>query len=402
MNDTRRLIIFFIITFVVLLLTNFIYKPVKKQTVKPDTVVTRVVVQAETVKMVAEEGKEEEIVIDQEKFRAVFSNRGGGLKSFYLKEYSAELVPKESQLFTSVVGNRDLSKASFDYRLNQNELVFTKTIGKTTVEKKFFFDHEYGFKFKIKTEPENLIIVNSLDAGLASTEPKNKMDDINHFKFYVKRFDEVKNLTKEIRKQYTYEKNPEWIGLRTKYFFMALVNVDSLESLNARRLADKRIGLSLISSAKSNLSVYFLPVRYGLLRTFGRGFEEITKGGLLGPVSRFFLAILKVFYGLFRNYGWAIILFGFIVKAIFYPLSINMIKSQKKMQLIQPEIQKIQKKYKDNPTEMNREVMAMYKAYKVNPVGGCLPLVIQMPIFFALYSTLSTSIELAGRHFSCG
>ncbi len=79
---------------------------------------------------------------------------------------------------------------------------------------------------------------------------------------------------------------------------------------------------------------------------------------------------------------------------IFFPLSMNMLKSQKKMQVIQPEIQKIQKRYKDNPGEMNREIMAMYKTYKVNPFSGCLPLLIQIPIFMALYSTLTTSIEL--------
>ncbi len=76
-----------------------------------------------------------------------------------------------------------------------------------------------------------------------------------------------------------------------------------------------------------------------------------------------------------------------------------MIKSQHKMQMVQPELKKLQKKYKNDPQRLNQEMMQLYKAYKVNPFGGCLPLLIQMPIFFALYQTLITSIEFRQARF---
>ncbi len=396
MTDARRLVIFFLITFAILFLTNLLYKPPAKKVEqpKPDTVVVvKEVAPVESVTKITEAVAEKEIVIDEENYRAVFSNQGGGLKSLYLKKFDAELVPEGEYLFSNIVGGKDLARAGFESRRTGNEITFTKKIDGVTIKKQYIFDHPYGFQFNVVTEPANVLLTNSLEAGLAITEPKNKADDIRHFHLYVKR-QEVQDLTGKIKDGYTYSKNPEWIGLRTKYFFLALVNNDQLDSLKLTRLGDKRIGLNILSTAVSKFNVYFLPIKYDLLQEFDKKFEDIARGGIFGPISRFFLTVLKLFNRLFKNYGWSIILFGLIVKVIFYPLSFRMIKTQKKMQMIQPEIQKIQKKYKDKPAEMNREVMAMYRAYKVNPLGGCLPLLIQMPIFFALYSTLTISIEL--------
>jgi YidC/Oxa1 family membrane protein insertase len=86
-------------------------------------------------------------------------------------------------------------------------------------------------------------------------------------------------------------------------------------------------------------------------------------------------------------------LFAILIKLIFFPLSRQMIASQHKMQIIQPEMKKLQKRFKDEPQRLNQEMMQLYKTYKVNPFSGCLPLVIQMPIFIALYQTLISSIE---------
>jgi YidC/Oxa1 family membrane protein insertase len=97
-----------------------------------------------------------------------------------------------------------------------------------------------------------------------------------------------------------------------------------------------------------------------------------------------------------QNYGWAIIVLTILVKIIFWPLTHKSYKSMKDMQKLQPKMAKIREKYKDNREMMNQEMMALYKTYKVNPMGGCLPMVIQIPVFFALYSLLGYAIEL--RH----
>jgi YidC/Oxa1 family membrane protein insertase len=101
-------------------------------------------------------------------------------------------------------------------------------------------------------------------------------------------------------------------------------------------------------------------------------------------------------YGLVHNYGVAIIIVTIILKAIFWPITHKGLKSMKNMQKLQPKMVKIKEKYKGDPTKMNQEMMNLYKTYKVNPLGGCLPMLLQIPVFFALYRVLLQSIEL--RH----
>jgi len=108
------------------------------------------------------------------------------------------------------------------------------------------------------------------------------------------------------------------------------------------------------------------------------------------------LWLLNFFYGFCRNYGIAIILVTVLFKAVFWPITQKGMKSMKNMQKLQPKMVKIKEKYKDDPARMNQEVMSLYKTYKVNPLGGCLPMVLQIPIFFALYKVLLQCIEL--RH----
>jgi len=108
------------------------------------------------------------------------------------------------------------------------------------------------------------------------------------------------------------------------------------------------------------------------------------------------LWLLKFFYNLIHNYGVAIILLTIVIKLILYPLTHKSFKSMKEMQKIQPKITALREKYKDNKEMLNKEIMTLYRTQKVNPLGGCLPMLLQIPVFFALYKVLLDSIEL--RH----
>jgi YidC/Oxa1 family membrane protein insertase len=105
------------------------------------------------------------------------------------------------------------------------------------------------------------------------------------------------------------------------------------------------------------------------------------------------------FHGVFHSYGIAIILVSILTKVIFYPLTQKSFKSMQQMQALQPLLTKLKEQYKDNPKKMQQETMALYKKHKVNPLGGCLPLLFQMPIFFALFRMLSGAVELRGADF---
>jgi YidC/Oxa1 family membrane protein insertase len=105
---------------------------------------------------------------------------------------------------------------------------------------------------------------------------------------------------------------------------------------------------------------------------------------------------LRFLYRYVKNYGIAIIILTILIKIIFWPLTHKSYKSMKEMQKLQPLMKKMREKYKNDKAQMNRELMGLYKTYKVNPMGGCLPMVIQIPVFFALFRILGTAIEL--RH----
>ncbi|MCI5160046.1 MAG: membrane protein insertase YidC, partial [Candidatus Electrothrix sp. AUS1_2] len=108
------------------------------------------------------------------------------------------------------------------------------------------------------------------------------------------------------------------------------------------------------------------------------------------------LYLLNFFHSVFGNYGIAIILLTCLIKGAFWPITQKGMKSMKNMQKLQPKVAKLREKYKDDPMKVNQEMMALYKTYKVNPLGGCLPMFIQIPFFFALYRVLMAAIEL--RH----
>ncbi|MCS7173213.1 MAG: YidC/Oxa1 family membrane protein insertase [Armatimonadetes bacterium] len=106
---------------------------------------------------------------------------------------------------------------------------------------------------------------------------------------------------------------------------------------------------------------------------------------------------LQFFYGITGSYGWAIILLTLAVKLVLHPLTRKQLRSMKEMQKLQPHIQALQRKYRDDPQRLNREMMDLYRAHGVNPFGGCLPMLLQMPVLFALYQVLSTPAHFVSR-----
>ncbi|MGH7253453.1 MAG: membrane protein insertase YidC, partial [Nitrospiraceae bacterium] len=157
---------------------------------------------------------------------------------------------------------------------------------------------------------------------------------------------------------------------------------------------------------------YIGPKEYSRLKAVGVGLEKsiyfggfplpLEYGGL--PMEWLAVPILWLmhrFYEYTYNYGIAIILLTVITKVLFFPLTIKSMTSMKAMQALQPQINSLRSKYKSDPQRLQRETMALYRAHKVNPLGGCLPMVVQIPIFYALYVALSVSVEIQNAPFIC-
>ncbi len=152
-----------------------------------------------------------------------------------------------------------------------------------------------------------------------------------------------------------------------------------------------------------DLAVYSGPRAYSILKDVGYRLDEVMFYGWWGFISRKMLWALELFEGWFRfsnaSWGLAIILLTVLVRGLMWPLGIKSMRSMKRMSLLAPQMKELQEKYKDNPQKMNTEVMGLYRRYGVNPVSGCLPMLLQIPIFFGLYNMLRAAVELRGHGF---
>ena len=198
---------------------------------------------------------------------------------------------------------------------------------------------------------------------------------------------------------------------------------ESAKESNALRIAEISTRATIASLAPGKawvgqVSTYAGPMEYARLKAIGGGLEKaIYFGGFPFPESwaaRYglpafpmewivvpTLAIMRWFYHFIPNYGIAIILLTVITKVLFFPLTIKSMTSMRAMQALQPQINALRSKYKSDPQRLQRETMELYRAHKVNPLGGCLPMVVQIPIFYALYDALSVSVDLQGAPFIC-
>ncbi|KAA0259013.1 membrane protein insertase YidC [Deferribacter autotrophicus] len=200
-------------------------------------------------------------------------------------------------------------------------------------------------------------------------------------------------------------KKPLWIGFTSKYFLFASA-ADFFEQGIISKYKDSAIIKGVVditlnphANKEFKLALFTGPKEYKLLKSLGYKFEKSIDFGVFSFLAIPMLNLMNFFYKFIHNYGVAIIILTILIKLITYPLTIKSMTSMKKMQKIQPEIQKIREKFKGDPQKMNAAMMELYRKHGVNPMGGCLPMIIQIPIFFALYRALLVSIELKGSPF---
>ena len=141
-------------------------------------------------------------------------------------------------------------------------------------------------------------------------------------------------------------------------------------------------------------SAFVGPKSLKLLHEIDNGLEKVVDFGFFNWIGRHLLELLKAFYGIVGNWGIAIILLTLLVRLLVLPVNLYSYKSMRAMQALQPQIQALKEKYKDDQQKQQQEMMVLMRTHKVNPVGGCLPILLQIPVFFALYQVLGNSIEL--------
>ncbi|NJC87086.1 MAG: membrane protein insertase YidC, partial [Desulfuromonas sp.] len=211
---------------------------------------------------------------------------------------------------------------------------------------------------------------------------------------------DVKDLRKQAK---SFGKETVWSSLQSKYFMTAAVPLEAAAeklqvALNNDQLESVFVSppLSLQPGERRQFSylLFFGPKDWELLKAADHHLDEAVHFGWFDLLAKPLLHVLVFFYGFLKNYGLAIIVLTIIIKLLFWPLTHKSYASMKAMQKLQPEMQKLREKFKSDKERLNRELMELYKKHSVNPLGGCLPMLVQIPVFFALYKVLLDSIAL--------
>ncbi|MDA8793460.1 membrane protein insertase YidC [Bacteriovoracaceae bacterium] len=194
------------------------------------------------------------------------------------------------------------------------------------------------------------------------------------------------------------EAKVQWFGLDYNYHLLALTR--SEKTLYSFKSTDSTIYWKTINPKREeSFQLVYTLKELDHLTALGSHLDKAIDFGIMGIIAVWLLWFLQNFYEVVPNYGISIIVLTVIIRLMTFPLQIKSFKSMKKMQEIQPQLTKLKEKFKDDPQRMQKESMELFKRNGANPLGGCLPLLLQMPIFFAFYRVLGSSVELVGAPF---
>jgi len=411
--------------------------PASPETVSTLQAVTPEMQAAGTMKPVIPSRPARDIQVETKLYNALISENGGTIKSFRLKEYrednTADSIPKElvregagknlPLFFSWGTDPSRVIEVPF-YEAGQSRLATEKSgsatltmtgelpPGLTITRTMNFNDSDYLIGFTVA-------VTNNSDSALQgspflsiSNTPFSPDSDNTRFLFQGPAV-LVDDSLEEVKVKDLQEEGPRtlqgqvgWAAYEDTYFMIAVApesrNRHSvrLSSPDGDRV-DSVIssGADIINPGASKqykYTVYFGPKKMTGLDLAGHELNRSINFGWFGFVAKPLLLLLNFFYGIINNYGVSIILVTVLIKLLFWPITQKGMKSMKDMQKLQPKLAKIREKYKDDKERLGKEQMALYQTHKINPLGGCMPMVLQIPVFFALYRVLMQAIEL--RH----
>jgi YidC/Oxa1 family membrane protein insertase len=386
-------------------------------------------------------------------YDAVFSSRGARLVNLVLKKFGytdaerhgTPIVLIDSTDASAGIGPRfrfasdaiDLSQAAFEVNspavsLNGSDSTTVEFATQTAAGGRWmirytFYGDRYDFSTQLRVpEPWKDGVERELyygwEGGLWPTEPDVDGDNGDFAAIALMGEKDLEKVGSHDREQpkVTFGGETKWAAVRTKYFVCATIprshegeafRVESDERpyvFAGQRhtikefTAQVRTQLRAGEPIDQTFSVYAGPIDYDLLKSYKLGLEEMVDLGwrwIVRPFSLVLLWLFQTLYSLFSNYGIVIVVFALIIKAIFHPLTKKQVLSMRKMQALAPKMEKLKERFKSDPARMNQEMMKMYKEAGINPLSGCLPLLPQMPIFYALFQVFRTTIELRGAGF---
>jgi YidC/Oxa1 family membrane protein insertase len=364
-----------------------------------------------------------DIKVETENYIAVFTTAGARLKSFKFKKYStsaAENSPPLEMVQTAPgvplpLGvhwqtPQPFNDADLLYSVQGGDLQLTGDVKGTlqfqgqssngvTLTKSFTFSgstYPIQFEFSVQATDDaapipEILITDKADHSVHRNDAP--------FEGFIALIDNKikREPPAEAVKGHEFTGDISWVGFGHTYFFFALVP----EKGAGHKVAVRQNGAALVTAISGpgpsdRFTLFIGPKELDTLKAVGKGFERAIDFGYFGFVSIPFLYVLHFFHRFTGSYGLDIIVLTVLIKLLMAPLTHKSFVSMKAMQKLQPQMEKLKERYASDKEKLNKEIMELYRRNGVNPLGGCLPMVLQFPVFIGLYNALSTPIEL--RH----
>ena len=342
--------------------------------------------------------------IETDKLRLEFVNPGARVQKIFLKDYNLNSDITEavySKLFEDRIYTLQKSDGKLQFNYTENGHSISKTF--TLHNDSYYSELEIVYE---NNSSENWTLDDSIILSLISPHPRQNAEPLSEVVF-LSEATERKNPLR-IKGKYVHQKSLNGLGFRDRY---SCIILDTQDFTQAKAYIEKRNGLAesgldldkIVIEPNGRItykSVFYCgPQDANYLKQNKLGYEEIIHYGNFDFISVSLLAVLRFFYIVTHNWGLALILLSLFIYFVLYPLTLKQMHSMKQMQELQPQIEALRRVCKDNPQRLNKETMELYRKHKVNPLGGCLPMILQIPVFFGLYQALSRSIVLKGARF---
>lgn len=405
-NMDRRLILAITLSLLVMLswsvvMSKFYPTDNKRVTEKLPSKVLAVSVQPSKPTLASEE-PQTSFKLSQEKCEITFVEPLAAIKEVIFKDYQLYKFPLQYAL---LLGDKSLlyKKES----IADNQVTFVSRDKDKQIIKRFIIPNSnYTIDLEIEIQNVSTVPIN-IDLPLI-------LGVLNFTREQTQaRFQDVtvalkdKNLHRDGRKEEFFA-GVKFLGLRDRYFCAIIQPYPDSHSAFIQKInpQESEIGLNLKGlkldpgqQIKQNFHIYLGPQELRLITRVNPDWSAVIYYGTFDFIGQLLLQTLEFLYGIVHNWGLVIVILSIAIYLILFPLTLKQMRSMKQMQVLQPAIEELRKAYKDNPQKLNKEVMELYRQHKVNPLSGCLPIILQIPIFFALYQVLIRSVALKGARF---
>lgn len=367
-------------------------------------------------------------------YALTIERRGGVVTQAFLKRYPSfvdrlpvQLVPKGVAFFQRTIraGQGDLALTDLTFDTDRDSLriverpdslVLTARSNGGEVRQVYRFDpgtYQVAYRLEARGLGAGAELETRLGPRLRSTE-KNLKEDLQSFAAVARVGEEVHTLKPGDVDDGAerFSGSATWAGIKSKYFLGVLVSADApfdevtVSSVPGDTLPglDVTVGVPL-NAGRASYRFYLGPQEFRGLAAAGASLEDVNQYGwswirwLIQPFAHVIVQILLWMHQYVPNYGVVLIIFGVLVRLLMWPLTQKSFESMQKMQAVQPELQRLRERYKNDPQRIQQEMMRIYRERGVNPLGGCLPNLLPLPVLFALFFVFQNTIEFRGAPF---